>query len=75
VVPEPARDAQPSHDWRAADAPGDLRRYLLAGLAYIALGLVVKQVLAWWTYGMFFLLLAVWGVPAWRERRHGRARR
>jgi hypothetical protein len=75
VVPEPARDAKPSRDWRAADAPGNLRRYLLAGVAYIALGLVAKQVLAWWTYGMVFLLLAVWGVPAWRERLRRRARR
>jgi len=75
VVPDPARDAQPARDWRNADAPGDLRRYLLAGLAYIALGLVAKEVLAWWSYGMVFLLLAVWGLPAWRERLRRRARR
>jgi hypothetical protein len=60
--------------WRAADAPGATRRYLVAGVCYVVLGLLVKQVMAWWSYGLVFLLLALWGVPTWRDRWRDRRR-
>lgn len=62
----------PASAWHTADALGGLRRYVVAGIAYVVLGLLVKQVMAWWTYGMIFLLLALWTLPALRERRKPR---
>ncbi len=47
-----------------------LRRYNVqilygaAGVAYITLGIFVKQALAFWIEGAAFLLLAVWILPA-----------
>ncbi len=47
-----------------------LRRYNVqilygaAGLAYITLGIFVKQALALWIEGAAFLLLTVWLLPA-----------
>ena len=47
-----------------------LRRYNVqilygaAGVAYITLGIFVKQALALWIEGAAFLLLAVWILPA-----------
>lgn len=47
-----------------------LRRYSVqflygaAGVAYITLGVFVKQALALWLEGAAFLLLAVWLLPA-----------
>ncbi len=47
-----------------------LRRYNVqilygaAGVAYITLGIFVKQALALWIEGAAFLLLAVWLLPA-----------
>lgn len=43
---------------------GELILYLVAGVAYITLGVFVKQALALWLEGAAFLLLAVWIVPA-----------
>jgi hypothetical protein len=58
-----------------ADGRGELRRYVLAGIAYVCLGVLVKQVLAWWSYGAVFLLLAVWKVPEWLARFRARRSR
>lgn len=38
--------------------------YGVSGLAYITLGIFVKQVLALWIEGAAFLLLTVWLLPA-----------
>jgi hypothetical protein len=43
---------------------GELILYLVAGVAYITLGVFVKQVLALWIEGAAFLLLTVWLLPA-----------
>jgi hypothetical protein len=43
---------------------GELLLYLAAGVAYITLGLFVKQALALWIEGAAFLLVAVWLLPA-----------
>ena len=49
-------------------AHSELVLYIVAGIAYIALGVFVQQVLAWWIYGAAFLLFAVWIVPAFLRR-------
>ncbi len=56
---------------RGRSSLGDaLRRYNglilygAAGVAYITLGIFVKQALALWIEGAAFLLLAVWLLPA-----------
>ena len=38
--------------------------YLAAGVAYIALGVLVPQALVSWPEGAAFLLVAVWLLPA-----------
>jgi hypothetical protein len=43
--------------------------YLAAGVAYVALGLAVPELLFSWVEGAVFLLLAVWVLPALLERR------
>ena len=48
---------------------GELARYVLAAVAYIALGVAVPELLFSWAEGAVFLLLAVWVVPAVLERR------
>ena len=46
-------------------AAGDsLRLYLVAAVAYIALGVWIPQLLLSWVEGAAFLLLAVWVLPA-----------
>lgn len=49
-------------------ADGDERRaavlYVVAGVAYIALGVAVPELLLSWAEGVAFLLLAVWLIPA-----------
>lgn len=47
---------------------GELLMYLAAGVAYITLGIFVKQMLALWIEGAAFLLLAVWLLPALIQR-------
>ena len=42
----------------------ELILYGAAGVAYITLGIFVKQALAFWIEGAAFLLLAVWILPA-----------
>lgn len=42
----------------------ELILYGAAGVAYITLGIFVKQALALWLEGAAFLLLAVWLLPA-----------
>jgi hypothetical protein len=42
----------------------ELALYLVAGMAYIALGLLWPDVLLSWVEGAGFLLLAVWILPA-----------
>lgn len=42
----------------------ELILYGVAGVAYITLGIFVKQALALWIEGAAFLLLAVWLLPA-----------
>ncbi len=42
----------------------ELILYGAAGVAYITLGIFVKQALALWIEGAAFLLLAVWLLPA-----------
>jgi putative Ca2+/H+ antiporter (TMEM165/GDT1 family) len=42
----------------------ELALYVAAGLAYIALGLVVPELLFSWLEGAAFLLIAVWLLPA-----------
>jgi hypothetical protein len=42
----------------------DLALYVAAGLAYIALGVVLPDLLWSWVEGAAFLLLAVWIVPS-----------
>jgi hypothetical protein len=48
---------------------GELARYVLAAIAYIALGVAFPELLFSWVEGAVFLLLAVWVVPALLERR------
>ncbi len=62
-------DRRDEGGWRSS--LGDaLRRYNelilygTAGVAYITLGIFVKQALALWIEGAAFLLLAVWLLPA-----------
>jgi hypothetical protein len=43
---------------------GELILYIAAGIAYITLGVFVKQALALWLEGAAFLLLTVWLLPA-----------
>lgn len=40
-----------------------LAAYAIAGMAYIALGFVAKEVFAWWVYGVSFALLALCCLP------------
>jgi hypothetical protein len=47
----------------------ELALYLAAGVAYIALGVAVPELLFSWIEGALFLLLAVWVLPALLERR------
>jgi hypothetical protein len=47
----------------------ELALYLAAGVAYVALGLAVPELLFSWVEGAVFLLLAVWVLPALLERR------
>jgi hypothetical protein len=42
---------------------GELGLYLVAAVAYIALGVAVPYVMLSWVEGAAFLLLAVWVVP------------
>lgn len=42
----------------------ELALYVAAGLAYIALGLAVPELLFSWVEGAAFLLIAVWLLPA-----------
>ena len=46
----------------------ELILYIAAGVAYITLGVFVKQALALWIEGAAFLLLAVWLLPALIQR-------
>jgi len=46
----------------------ELAAYLLAGAAYVILGVAVPELLFSWVEGAVFLLLAVWVVPAVLER-------
>jgi hypothetical protein len=46
----------------------ELALYLVAGAAYIALGVAVPELLFSWVEGAVFLLLAVWVLPALMER-------
>lgn len=43
---------------------GELLLYVAAGIAYITIGVFVKQLLALWLEGAAFLLLTVWLLPA-----------
>jgi hypothetical protein len=47
----------------------ELALYLAAGIAYVALGVAVPELLFSWIEGAVFLLLAVWVLPALLERR------
>ena len=42
----------------------ELRLYLVAALAYIALGLALPDLLYSWVEGTAFLLLVVWILPS-----------
>ncbi|MGH2608283.1 MAG: hypothetical protein ACRDHF_04270 [Tepidiformaceae bacterium] len=45
-------------------------RYGLAFAAYVGLGLVFEQVMSSWIYGVAFLVVVAWGIPAlWRRLR------
>jgi hypothetical protein len=46
----------------------ELLLYVAAGVAYIALGVAVPELLFSWIEGAVFLLLAVWVLPALVER-------
>jgi hypothetical protein len=46
----------------------ELALYLTAGVAYVALGVAVPELLFSWAEGAAFLLLAVWVLPALLER-------
>lgn len=46
----------------------ELALYAAAGLAYIALGLAVPELLFSWVEGAAFLLIAVWLLPALMNR-------
>jgi hypothetical protein len=49
---------------------GELVRYGLAFVAYVGLGLVFTEVLSSWIFGVGFLVVFAWGVPAlWRRLR------
>lgn len=49
---------------------GELLRYALAFVAYVALGVLFKEIFASWVWGLTFLVVAVWGIPAlWRRLR------
>ena len=47
----------------------ELAVYLVAGAAYVALGVAVPELLFSWVEAAVFLLLAVWLLPAFLERR------
>jgi hypothetical protein len=47
----------------------ELALYVAAGVAYVALGIAVPELLFSWAEGAAFLLLAVWVLPALLERR------
>jgi hypothetical protein len=46
----------------------DLGLYVAAGVAYVALGVAVPELLFSWVEGAAFLLIAVWLLPALLER-------
>jgi hypothetical protein len=46
----------------------ELAVYIAAGVAYVALGVAVPELLFSWAEGAAFLLLAVWVLPALLER-------
>jgi hypothetical protein len=48
--------------------PAELALYVAAGIAYIALGVAVPELLFSWVEGAAFLLLAAWVLPALLER-------
>ena len=62
-------DRRDEGGWRSSFGDA-LRRYNVqilygaAGVAYITLGIFVKQALALWIEGAAFLLLTVWLLPA-----------
>lgn len=47
----------------------ELALYVAAGVAYVALGVAVPELLFSWVEGAAFLLLAVWVLPGLLERR------
>jgi hypothetical protein len=46
----------------------DRALYLVAGVAYVVLGVLVPELLFAWPVGVAYLLLAVWVVPALLRR-------
>lgn len=49
---------------------GETLRYVFAFVAYVGLGVVAKEIFASWVWGLTFLVVAVWGIPAlWRRLR------
>jgi hypothetical protein len=46
----------------------ELALYIAAGVAYVALGVAVPELLFSWVEGAVFLLVAVWALPALWER-------
>ncbi len=46
----------------------ELALYLVAGVAYIALGVAIPELLFSWVEGAAFLMIAVWVLPALLER-------
>ena len=49
---------------------GEILRYAFAFVAYVGLGVVAKEVFSSWVWGLTFLVVAVWGLPAlWRRLR------
>jgi hypothetical protein len=48
----------------------ELLRYSVAFVAYVGLALVFTEVMSSWIFGVGFLVVAAWGVPAlWRRLR------
>jgi len=52
----------------------ELSLYLIAAIAYIAVGFAWKEVFAWWSYGAVWLVGVIWFVPPLVRRLLNRVR-
>jgi hypothetical protein len=58
----------PPPGWSPVGTLRQLAPYVIAGAAYIAMGVLEPRLLLSWIEGIAFVFAAVWGVPAFFRR-------